>query len=131
MPVAFPSIRPNERDYLPPEYAVTAVRAQNGVTSKRLWGSQPSNAEMGLVFRNINTDRAADLITAWDATKGGIDFLVLPSAVLSGVGSRLAAIILPPQGTLRWTFAERPSVTFVGPVWATARVRLVGELRLT
>jgi hypothetical protein len=131
MPVAFPSIKPTERDYLPPEYAVTSTRSQSGVISKRLWGSAPGNAEITLGFRVISTDRSADILAAYDATKSGIDYLVLPAAVLSGVGPRLAQIILPPNGTLRWTFGERPAIGFVGPVWSSARVRLVGELRLS
>jgi hypothetical protein len=131
MPVAFPSIKPSERSYLPPEYAVTATRSQSGVVSKRLWGSAPGNAELTMGFRVISTDRGADIVEAYDATKSGIDYLVLPAAVLSGVGPRLAQIILPANGILRWTFAERPSIGFVGPVWCSAQVRLVGELRLS
>lgn len=130
MPVAFPSIRPTEREYLPPEYAVTTTKSQGGVVSKRLWGSAPGNAEMTLGFRVISSDVAADLLLAYDATKSGIDFLILPSAVLSGVGPRLAQIILPTSGSLRWTFMERPNIGFLGPVWSSARVRLAGELRL-
>lgn len=130
MPVAFPSLRPTERDYRPPSYAVSSTRSQSGVISKRLWGSLPGNAELRLGFRVISTDRAADLVTAWDATKSGIDYLVLPSSILSGVGPRLAEVMLPSSGTLRWTFAEAPSIGSVGPVWSSAEVRLVGELRL-
>lgn len=130
MPVQFPALRPAEREYLPPEHAVTQTKSQSGVVSKRLWGSQPGNAEMILSFNAISTDKAADITEAWLATKSGIDFLILPSSVLSGVGPRLAQVILPTSGTLRWTFAERPSIGFVGPVWTNARVRLAGELRL-
>ena len=131
MPVAFPALRPTEREYLPPEFAVTASRSQSGVVSKRLWGSQPGNAELTLGFRVISTDIAADIVNAWTGTKGGVDYLILPTTLLSGVGTRLAAIVLPSSGTLRWTFAERPQIGFTGPVWASARVRLVGELRMS
>lgn len=131
MPVAFPSLKPSERTYAPPNYAVTTIQSQNGVVSKRLWGSQAGNAEITLGFRVISTDKAADIVQAWDATKGGIDYLILPSIILSGVGTRLAAIMIPSTGTLRWTFAERPNIGFVGPVWASAQVRLVGELRMS
>lgn len=131
MPVPFPAIKPSERDYTPPGYPVTGTKSQSGVTSKRLWGSVPVDAEMNLGFNVLNNDRIADLLQSWDATKSGIDYLLLPPEVLSGVGPRLAAIILPENGPLRWTFAERPSVSFIGPTWASARVRLIGELRLT
>lgn len=131
MPVAFPTLRPTERDYLPPEFAVSSIRSQSGVTSKRLWGSQPSNAELNLGFRVLSSDNAAALVNAWLATKGGIDYLILPSAILSGTGANLAAVILPSTGTLRWTFAERPQIGFMAPVWCSAKVRLVGELRLS
>lgn len=130
MPVPFPSLRPTERSYRPPSFAVTSTRSQSGVVSKRLWGSLPGNAELSLGFRVISTDSAAALVEAWNATKSGIDFLILPDSVLSGVGPRLSQVILPSSGTLRWTFAEAPDIGFVGPVWSSAQIRLVGELRL-
>lgn len=130
MPVLFPALRPTERDYRPPSFPVSATRSQSGVVSKRLWGSIPGDAELRLGFRIITTDTAADIVNAWTATKSGIDFLILPSSILSGVGPRLSQVILPSSGTLRWTFAEAPEIGFVGPVWSSAQVRLVGEVRL-
>ncbi len=131
MPVAFPSIKPTEREYMPPEHAVTKIKSQSGVTSIRLWGSAPGNAEMSLGFRHIHTDKAAEIVQAWLDTKSGVDTLILPSEVFAGVGTRLRQVMLPSQGALSWTFAERPTVTSVGPIWATVNVRLVGELRLS
>lgn len=131
MPVAFPSLKPSERTYAPPNYAVTRVQSQSGVVSKRLWGSKPGDAEITLGFRTISTNSAADIVEAWNATKGGIDYLILPSIILSGVDTRLAAIMIPSTGDMRWTFAERPNIGFVGPVWASAQVRLIGELILS
>jgi hypothetical protein len=140
MPVAFPALRPTEREYLPPEHAVTSLRSQSGVVSKRLWGSQPSNAELILRFNNITSDRAAAVVNAWTATRSGIDYLTFPVdptdparvrlLILSGSSAALQSVVFPTNGTLRWTFAERPAVTSVGPAWASVRVRLVGELRL-
>ena len=131
MPVAFPSLRPTERDYTPPAHATTTSRSQNGVISRRLWGSLPGNAELNLGFRNVHTDVAAQIIQAWLDTKSGVDFLILPDTLLSGVGAQLKAIMLPTDGTLIWTFADRPSVSFVPPIWATVQVRLIGELRMS
>lgn len=131
MPVAFPSLRPTERDYTPPAHATTTSRSQNGVTSRRLWGSLPGNAELNLGFRNVHTDVAAQIIQAWLDTKSGVDFLILPDTLLSGVDAQLKAIMLPTDGTLIWTFADRPSVSFVPPIWATVQVRLIGELRMS
>ena len=128
MPVAFPALKPSERSYTAPSHPVTRVRSQSGVTSARLWGSAPSNAEMTLSFRHIHTDRAAEIDAAWLATKSGIDSLILPSTLFAGIGTKMTAQMQ--SGSLFWTFAEAPQVTFVGPIWATVNVRLVGELRL-
>ena len=130
MPVAFPSIKPTERDYEPPEHPVTTVRSQNGVTFKRIWGSTAGNAVMTLGFRNIHTDTAAQIVKAWLDSKSGIDTLVLPSTVLAGVGEDLKAIMLPTGSSMVWTFAEKPTVQSVPPIWATVNVRLIGELRM-
>lgn len=131
MPVAFPSLRPSEREYKPPAHATSRLRAQNGVASRRLWGSAPTDAELSLGFQNIHSDKGADIVQAWLDTKSGIDTLILPSTLLSGTGPRLAAVILPAAGRLLWTFAEVPVITSVGPIWCTARVKLIGELRMT
>ena len=128
MPVAFPSIKPAERSYTAPSHPVTRIRSQSGVTSARLWGSAPSNAELSLSFRHIHTDKAAQIVDAWLATKSGIDNLILPSTLFAGIGPTLTALMQ--SGSLFWTFAEAPQVTSVGPIWATVNVRLVGELRL-
>ena len=130
MPVAFPSLRPTERDYTPPAHATTTVRAQNGVTSRRLWGSLPGNAELNLGFRNVHTDTAAQVIQTWLDTKSGVDSLILPDTLFAGIGAQLKAVMMPTEGTLMWTFADRPSVSFVAPIWATVQVRLIGELRM-
>lgn len=129
MPVAFPSIKPSERDYNPPEHAVTTIRSQSGVTSKRLWGSAAGNAELILVFRHLHPDKAADILQAWLDTKSGIDTLILPAQLLAGASTKLKEVILPQQGTLSWTFAEKPTSKAAPPIWETVNVRLIGELR--
>lgn len=128
MPVAFPSIKPTERDFRPAEHAVTTLRSQSGVVSRRLWGSAPGSAELSLGFRHIHTDRASEIVQAWLDTKSGVDTLILPSQLFSGMSDKLKSAIMLPG--LAWTFGERPSVTSVGPIWATVNVRLVGELRM-
>lgn len=129
MPVAFPSLKPAQRSYTAPSHPVSRLRSQSGVTSVRLWGSAPSNAELNLTFQNIHTDKAAQIVDAWLATKSGVDTLILPSTLFSGTGPTLTTLM---QGNnLSWTFAEAPQVTAVGPIWATVNVRLVGELRLS
>lgn len=84
---------------------------------------------MGLRFKALSGDKAADIVNAWNATKGGIDSLILPTAIFSGVSERLIQIILPTTGSLLWTFADAPGIDFVGPVWADVQVSLIGELR--
>lgn len=129
MVVAFPNIKPAERSYTAPTYAITSVKAQSGVTSKRLWGTLPGDAKMTLLFRHVTTDTAALFVNAWNATKGGIDTLTIPANVLSGAGATLSAIMIPANNSIVWTFAQPPVVDFVGPAWANVQVELIGELR--
>lgn len=131
MPVAFPNLKPSERDYKPPSHAVTTLRAQNGVVSRRLWGTAPGSASLSLQFRHIHTDKAADIVKAWLDSKSGVDTVILPSSVFSGIGTKLKDIMLPTNGALSWTFAEAPSVVSVGPIWANVTVQLIGELRMS
>jgi hypothetical protein len=84
---------------------------------------------MSLTFRHVSTDVAATFVNAYNLTKGGIDTLNIPANVMSGCGATLAAIVIPANNSIVWTFAEPPRIEFVGPAWANVQIQLVGELR--
>lgn len=135
MTTAFPSIEPSARRFKPPVFPVKSHVAQSGVTTRRLFASLPSQAELRLEFRNITDTNVSSIMAAYKAAKGALDDLSLPVAVFNGADSTLTAYL---DGSsfatgLKWCFAEGspPSVASVAPGRSNVSVSLVGELRMS
>lgn len=129
MPVPFPAIKPTSRRLVGPRWPVTAARSQSGVTSRRKWGSEPSNPELDLEF-NCSSDQADDILAAHERSQGGVDYLVLPTLVWQGVSGRLLARMEAYGTDLRWTFGEDPPVIdWLVCDRARVTVRLFAELQ--
>jgi len=135
MTTAFPPIEPSSRSFKPPTYPVKSHVSQSGVTTRRLFASLPSQAELKLEFKNINDTNATAIMTAYKTAKGALDDLSLPVAVFNGADSTLTTYL---DGSsfaagLKWCFAEGspPKVTSVAPGRSNVSVSLVGELRMS
>jgi hypothetical protein len=127
--VLFPAVKPTDRQFKAPEWPTTSSRTQSGVTTRRRWGSRPGNAELRLEFRNIDDDRAADILLAHHAAGGASEELLLPGILFHGASGRLA--LLMRAGGLRWHFSEEagaPVIVSVAPGISTTNVVLLAEL---
>jgi hypothetical protein len=51
MAVTFPNIEPTSRSFSAPKWPTTGMTSQSGVTTRRLWGSLPSQAQLSAEFR--------------------------------------------------------------------------------
>ncbi len=135
MTTDFPSIEPSARNFKPPAFAVKSHVSQSGVTTRRLFASLPSQAELKLEFSNITDANVTLIMTAYKTAKGALDDLLLPSAVFNGADSNLRAYLDGSSFTagLKWCFAEDspPRVTSVAPGRSNVSVSLVGELRMS
>ena len=135
MTTEFPSIEPSARNFKPPVFPVKSHVSQSGVTTRRLFASLPSRAELRLEFSNITDTNVTSIMTAYKTAKGALDDLSLPSVVFNGADTNLSAYL---DGSsfaagLKWCFAEGspPSVTSVAPGRSNVSVSLVGELRMS
>jgi len=134
MAVAFPSIEPTSRSFTAPKWPTSGITAQSGVTTRRLWGSRPSQAQLSLSFDNISDSNAALIAQAYNAAKGATTDLTLPSALFAGASSTLTTWLdgSATGAGLKWFFSEEPP-TFESagtPGRSNVRVALVAELRL-
>jgi len=134
MAVTFPSIEPTSRSFNAPKWPTSGMTSQSGVTTRRLWGSRPSQAQLALTFENITDDNAALILAAYNSAKGSTINLVLPSIIFNGASSNLANWLNTSSNGagMQWFFSEEPpSVESVAPGRSSVRVALVAELRLT
>lgn len=133
MATVFPSIEPTSRNFTAPKWATSSLTAQNGVTTRRLWGSRPSQAQLNLTFANISDANAALILDAYNESYGPVVDLTLPAVIFNGATGSLASWLdtTATGAGMRWFFAEEPpTVESVVPGKSTVTVRLVAELRL-
>lgn len=110
MPVIFPNIRPTSREYTPGKYPQTFFESINGATSIVQFGAVKYNAQLQLLFSNIEDTWADDIISKYESSNISWDNIVFQSGVMDCVGASMAARMK--EGFLKWRFAEPPSVTY-------------------
>ncbi len=133
MAVAFPSIEPTSRSFTAPKWPTSGITAQSGVTTRRLWGSRPSQAQLSLSFDNISDDNAGLIVAAYNSAKGATTELTLPNVLFNGASAALTGWLNTTStgAGMKWFFSdEPPTVESVAPGRSSVRVALVAELRL-
>lgn len=134
MVVTFPSIAPTARSFTAPKWPTSGITSQSGVTTRRLWGSRPSQAQLNLSFNNISDDNAALIAAAYNSAKGATVELTLPAVIFDGASSTLKAW-LDTSATgagMQWFFSdEPPNIESVAPGRSSVQINLVAELRMT
>lgn len=134
MAVAFPSVEPTSRSFTAPRWPTSGLTTQSGVTTRRLWGSRPGQAQLQLQFSNITDDNAALIVKAYNDAKGATTDLTLPPAIFNGASTDLKGWLdtTSTGAGMLWFFTEEPpTVESVAPNRSSVRVNLVAELRLT
>jgi hypothetical protein len=134
MAITFPTIEPTARSFTAPRWPTSGVTTQSGVTTRRLWGSRPSQAQLSLSFDNISDDNAGLIVAAYNSAKGATTELTLPNVLFNGASAALTGWLNTTStgAGMKWFFSEEPpTVESVAPGRSSVRVALVAELRLT
>ena len=134
MAVTFPTIEPTSRSFAAPKWPTSGITSQSGVTTRRLWGSRPSQAQLSLTFANITDDNAALILAAYHSAKGATTDLSLPDIIFNGASANLTNWLNTSStgAGMKWFFSEDPpSVESIAPGRSSVRVNLTAELRLT
>ena len=134
MAVTFPTIEPTARSFTAPRWPTSGIKTQSGVTTRRLWGSRPSQAQLSLNFDNISDDNAGLIVAAYNSAKGATTELTLPNVLFNGASAALTGWLNTTStgAGMKWFFSEEPpTVESVAPGRSSVRVALVAELRLT
>jgi hypothetical protein len=134
MATTFPAVQPTSRRFVAPIWPTRTQVSQSGVITRRLWGSRPSSARLGLKFNNINDTNTAAILSAYNSAKGSVDSLTLPSQIFAGADATLQSWLNASAtgAGLLWSFSEgtSPRVESVAPGRSNVTVELTAELRM-
>lgn len=134
MSITFPSIEPTARSLAGPKWPITTSTSQSGLTTRRLWGSRPAQAQLSLSFNNITDANASLILQAYNDAKGPMTEVSLPSVVFNGLSSTFQTWLTTAiaGGGMKWFFTDDPPTSeSVSPGRSSVRVNLVAELRLS
>ena len=114
MATSFPELSPTARQFTAPEWATNFMDSQAGTTTRRLWGSRPSRAQLTLTFSNIGDTAVASIMQCHNDAKGACDEIRLTNATMGNAGgicdNSLSDLIQLADGDHRWHFVERGAV---------------------
>jgi hypothetical protein len=127
MTVPFPVIKPSKREFRVGAFPVKTYRALSGATVKRSFGNRPYGYELGLEFQNIPDATTTLILQHYTNTSGGFERFTLPSQLFAGMDATLQSYAQAPA-TIRWEYAEPPTVQSVIAGRSTVSVTLIGEL---
>ena len=121
---ALPALTPTAMDFTAPEFPVKSNTSLSGVVSRRIFGNRGSRSTLQLNFDNIADSSAVEFFDAWNASRGQLDAVTVPSEVFDGADATLTAYVSDGGDGLIWHFAEPPQVQRIKPGISSVRVRL-------
>ena len=126
----YPAITPTSRKFTPPRWPTKAFVSQAGTTTRRLYGSLPSQADLQLTYRNITDDQASAILAHYQSLMGPMSKAGLPSETWEGASTSLSnQLNVADYSDVDWYFAAAPTVNSVFPGVSTVQVKLIGEIR--
>ena len=128
--MAFPAITPSSRKFAAPKWPTKAFVSQAGTTTRRLYGSKPSQADLQLTYRNITDDEASAILEHYQKLKGPMSEADLSDQTWDGASGDLKKWLnVSKYSDVDWYFAAAPTVDSVFPGVSTVQVKLIGEIR--
>jgi hypothetical protein len=124
--MAFPTLQPTGRDFAPGDWPIKRFSVQSGAEVRILYGSQRTNARLGLSYDNISDANAQLFLDDYSAQIGTLRTFTLPDAVRTGWGGSSSSIDAPP-GT-KWRYESEPAVRSVRPGRSSVTVSLVAVI---
>ena len=119
-----PALTPTAMDFTAPEFPVKSSTSISGVVTRRIFGNRGSRSTLQLSFDNIADAFAAQFLNAWNASRGQLDAVTVPSAVFDGASDALVSYVSDGGDSLTWHFAAPPQVQRVKPGISSVRISL-------
>lgn len=121
---ALPALTPTAMDFTAPEFPVKSSTSISGVVTRRIFGNRGSRSTLQLSFDNIADTSAVQFLDAWNASRGQLDAVTVPSAVFDGASAALVSYVSDGGDGLIWHFAAPPQVQRVKPGISSVRISL-------
>ena len=121
---ALPALTPTAMDFTAPEFPVKSSTSISGVVTRRIFGNRGSRSTLQLSFDNIADASAVQFLDAWNASRGQLDAVTVPSAVFDGASAALVSYVSDGGDGLIWHFAAPPQVQRVKPGISSVRISL-------
>ena len=119
-----PALTPTAMDFTAPEFPVKSSTSISGVVTRRIFGNRGSRSTLQLSFDNIADSSAAQFLNAWNASRGQLDAVTVPSTVFYGASAALVSYVSDGGDSLTWHFAAPPQVQRVKPGISSVRISL-------
>jgi len=119
-----PALTPTAMDFTAPEFPVKSSTSISGVVTRRIFGNRGSRSTLQLSFDNITDASAVQFLDAWNASRGQLDAVTVPSAVFDGASAALVSYVSDGGDGLIWHFAAPPQVQRVKPGISSVRISL-------
>lgn len=128
--IAFPAIRPTERQYTPGKYPVRRPDFYSIAENPRLMGNKSFDAKLSLSFENIDDADAALFVQKYKDSFGGFFPLSLPAETVAGISDTALATRIRTGQHLVWRFSGPPDVTSIITGVSSVKVELIASLVL-
>jgi len=119
-----PALTPTAMDFTAPEFPVKSSTSISGVVTRRIFGNRGSRSTLQLSFDNITDASAVQFLDAWNASRGQLDAVTVPSVVFDGASAALVSYVSDGGDGLIWHFAAPPQVQRVKPGISSVRISL-------
>jgi hypothetical protein len=124
--MAFPTLTPTSREFSPGAWPIKNYNAQSGAEIRILYGSQRTNAKLGLSYENVTDANAQLFIDDFNSNIGTLRTFTLPSAAQNGWNGSAETLDAPP-GT-KWRYESEPQIRSVRPGRSSVTVNLVAVI---
>ena len=123
--MAFPTLAPSARNYVPGDWAQQKYRSMSGSEVRIRYGDKRTDATLSLQYQNIADTDAELFLADYNANYGTYKSFTLPPEVLTGWGG---ANYVPDTGAMKFRYSGPPQLQAVRPGLSSVSVELVGVI---
>ena len=123
--MAFPTLAPSARNYVPGDWAQQKYRSMSGSETRIRYGDKRTDATLSLQYQNIPDADAELFLVDYNANYGTYKSFTLPPEVLTGWAG---ANYVPNTSAMKFRYGGPPQLQAVRPGLSSVSVELVGVI---
>lgn len=123
--MAFPTLAPTTRSYVPGDWAVKKFNAMSGAEVRIRYGDKRFGAKFTLSYRNIPDVQAYQFLEHYDEQLGTYHKFTVPPEILAGWSG---SSYIPNATAMRFRYEGPPALEAVRPGVTNVTVELTGVI---